>query len=183
MATVYYAAATLDGFIARPDGSLDWLMGFEGPEPGLSRAEATENAYENFYEKVGAVVMGSATYEWLQDGGHEWAYSDVPGWVFSSRELKRFEGADIRFVAGEVSEHHPEIAKAASGRDVWVVGGGDLASQFAEAGLLDELIVTQVPVWIGEGIPLFARPVEGELRLLESRTFRSGMTELRFVVP
>ena len=73
--------------------------------------------------------------------------------------------------------------EAAGGKNVWMVGGGNLASSWAEAGLIDEAIVTVVPVFIGEGVPFFARAVEGELRHLNTKTHANGMVELRFDMP
>ena len=117
--------------------------------------------------------MGSSTYEWVL--GHEfagkepsewtWPY-DLPCWVFSSRDLQVVPGADLRFVGGDVAPVHAEMTEAAGGKNVWIVGGGDLVGQFADAGLLDEVIVYVAPVTLGEGQPLLARRVE--LRLEET---------------
>ena len=117
--------------------------------------------------------MGSSTYEWVLD--HEfsgkapsewkWPY-DLPCWVFSSRDLQVVPGADLRFVRGEVAPVHAEMTEAAGGKNVWIVGGGDLVGQFADAGLLDEVIVYVAPVTLGAGQPLLARHVE--LRLEET---------------
>jgi dihydrofolate reductase len=114
--------------------------------------------------------MGSSTYEWIID--HEfsdkdpsewkWPY-ELPSWVFSSRELQVVPRADIRFARGDVAPVHAEMVDAAGGKNVWVVGGGDLVGQFAEAGLLDEVIVYVAPVTIGAGQPLLARRVELQL--------------------
>jgi len=117
--------------------------------------------------------MGSSTYEWILDhefSGKEpaewkWPY-DLPCWVFSSRELQVVPGADLRFVRGDVVPVHAEMVQAAGGGNVWIVGGGDLVGQFADAGLLDEVIVYVAPVTLGTGKPLLARRVE--LRLEET---------------
>lgn len=85
--------------------------------------------------------------------------------MFTHRELDAMEGADIRWVSGDVATAYDEIAAAAGDRDVWVVGGGDLAAQFADAGHLDEVIVMIAPVTLGAGRPLFTRPFD--LRLVE----------------
>jgi dihydrofolate reductase len=117
--------------------------------------------------------MGSSTYEWILD--HEFAGKDpsewkwpyeIPGVVFTHRELTVVPGAPIEFRSGDVAPVHEELVAAAGGRNVWIVGGGDLAGQFAEAGLLDEVIVYIAPVTLGAGAPLLARKVELQLEEL-----------------
>lgn len=116
--------------------------------------------YEEFIADVGALAMGATTYEWVRQrvgaGTEKWAY-DMPSVVFTHRDLPGIAGADVRFAAGDVTTVHAELATAAAGRDVWVVGGGDLAGQFADAGLLDEIVVSIAPVTLGEGRPIFPR--------------------------
>ena len=189
--TVYYCAASLDGFIAADDDSLDWLTGYqgsfegEGAEPGPM---SEGGAYEGFYESVEALVMGSTTYEWILDhldvaGGGGWPYAGKPCWVLSSRQLRlpEGEGVDVRVVDATVGEINDEIAAAAGDGLLWIVGGGGVASQFAEEGRLDEVHLTVVPVVLGAGKPLFARPLpSGSMQLLGTRTFRNGMVELRY---
>ena len=163
--TQYYTATTLDGFIADPNHSLDWLFTRNQDREGLLN-------YGEFVAGVGALAMGSSTYEWILD--HEfagkdsaewkWPY-DIPCWVFTSRELQVVPGAKIEFVSGDVASVHADMVVAASDRNVWIVGGGDLAGQFAAAGLLDEVIVYIAPVTLGAGAPLLSRRVE--LRLEE----------------
>ena len=112
--------------------------------------------------------MGSTTYEWILSaedrGGWQWPYK-IPSWVFTHRQLPLVPDADVRFVSGDVAPVHEEMVRAAGGRNVWIVGGGDLAGQFADAGLLDEVIVWIAPVTLGAGAPLLPRRVE--LRLEE----------------
>jgi dihydrofolate reductase len=156
--TQYYTATTLDGFIADPDDSLEWLF-------RRDRDPAGPLSYERFIAGVGALAMGSTTYEWILD--HEsgtWPY-DLPCWVFTHRDLRVVPGAQTEFVSGAVAPVHERMRAAAGGRNVWVVGGGDLAGQFADAGLLDEVLVTIAPVTLGAGAPLLPRHVE--LRLEE----------------
>jgi dihydrofolate reductase len=184
--TQYYAAATLDGYIADPEDGLGWLLGYqgsyegEGAEPGPM---SEGGAYEQFYEQVGALVSGSATYEFLLEHGGKWPYPGKPYWVLSSRELPQpeGEGVDVRVVDAGVEEIHQELHDAAGGANVWIIGGGNVASQFADAGLLDEVHVTVVPVVLGEGKPLFDRELPGgPLRLTGLRPFETGMVELRY---
>ena len=185
--TQYYCAATLDGFIADPDDGLGWLLGYDGSyagEGGEPGPMGEGLAYERFYDGVGALVSGSATYEFIlghEGAGGEWPYPGKPYWVLSSRDLPVPEGADVRVGAAEVADLHAEMLAAAGERNLWVVGGGDVASQFADAGLLDEVLVTVVPVVLGEGKPLFGRALPGgPLRLTGTTVFESGMVELRY---
>ena len=104
-ATQYYCAATLDGFIAEADDTLDWLLKYEGSFDG-PEAEPMKGSYDRFYDDVGAVVMGSATYQFVLDEVSSWPYAGKPAWVLTSRELSlpETEGADIRFANAAVAE-------------------------------------------------------------------------------
>jgi dihydrofolate reductase len=154
--TQYYTATTLDGFIADPNNSLDWLF-------TRKRAPAGPLNYDEFFAALGAIAMGSTTYEWILDYG-TWPY-DVPCWVFTHRQLQVVPDAPIEFTSADVAAVHKELVAAAGDRNVWIVGGGDLAGQFADAGLLDEVLVSIAPVTIGAGAPLLPRRIE--LRLDE----------------
>lgn len=168
--TQYYTATTLDGFIADPGDSLEWLFTRDQDHAGSLN-------YGGFIAEVGALAMGSTTYEWILEhefagkdpGEWKWPY-DIPCWVFTHRELTFVPGAEVTFTSDEVSSVHAQMVEAASGRNVWLVGGGDLVGQFADAGLLDEVIVYVAPVTLGAGKPLLPRHVE--LRLEE--TARNG---------
>jgi dihydrofolate reductase len=163
--TTYYTATTLDGFIADPDHSLEWLFTRQQDRAGPLN-------YADFIAEVGALAMGATTYEWIL--GHEfagkepadwkWPY-ELPCWVFTHRELTVVPGADVRFTSADVAEVHAEMVEAAGGKNVWIVGGGDLAGQFADLGLLDEVIVYIACVTLGAGAPLLPRRLE--LRLEE----------------
>jgi dihydrofolate reductase len=129
-------------------------------------------SYREFFAAVGALAMGSTTYEWILD--HEfsgkdpsewkWPY-ELPCWVFTHRRLTVVPGARVEFTSGDVAPVHRAMVEAAGDRNVWIVGGGDLAGQFADAGLLDEVIVSIAPVTLGAGAPLLPRRLE--LRLDE----------------
>lgn len=171
--TQYYVAATIDGYIAEHDGGLDWLTSIEAGKGG----------YDEFYDKVGALAMGSGTYEWLLERVEKWPYPEHATWVFTHRELKPYEDGDLRFVQGSPSEHIDDMRAAAGERNLWVVGGGELASQFADEGLLDELILNIASAVLGDGIPLFTRRIAGHLRLTETQVKSPGMVELRYELP
>lgn len=181
MKTQYYTAASLDGFIATPDDSLDWLFPL---------GDVAETGYPAFIQGVGALAMGSATYLWMlrhvvqpTDGpAGAWPYAQ-PAWVFSSRTLPRVGGADIRFVQGDVRPVHREMRAAAGGKNLWVVGGGDLAGQFHDAGLLDEVIVQVGSVTLGSGKPLLPRQITSPpFHLMSATRIGPGFAELRYEV-
>ena len=166
--TTYYTATTLDGFIADEHHSLDWLVTQDIDRTGPLN-------YDEFIARVGAVIMGASTYEWIVEHhvakGEPWSYS-LPSWVFTHRDLAGVGGADIRFVRGDVKSVHAEAVAAAGGKDVWIVGGGDLAGQFADAGLLDEMLVSIAPVTLGTGAPLLPRRIALRLReVAQNRAF------------
>lgn len=191
--TVYYCACSLDGCIAEADDSLDWLTGYQGAfedEAAEPDPMSEGGAYEDFYEGVRALVMGSSTYEWILDhldtaGGGRWPYRGKPCWVLSSRQLRlpAGEGVDVRIRDASVGELYDEMAAAAGDGGLWVVGGGGVASQFADEGRLDEVRVTVVPVVLGAGKRLFERRLpSGSMRLTGTSTFANGMVELRYEI-
>lgn len=166
--TVFYSATTLDGFLADEHDSLDWLFKQDQDESGPLN-------YDDFIAGIGAVVMGRTTYEWIRErivrGEESWPYRQ-PSWVLTHADLLEVEGAEIRFAQGDVRDVHAAMVAAAGGQDLWVVGGGDLAGQFAEAGLLDELILYIAPVTLGSGRPLLPRRWDLELvELAQNRSF------------
>jgi dihydrofolate reductase len=150
VSTIYYTACTLDGFIATPDHSLEWLLSRDIDPEGPMH-------YDAFAERVGACAMGANTWQWILD--HDAAgWNPKPTWVLTHRE---FEPAErVRFTDADVATVHAEMVEAAAGRDVWLVGGGDLVGQFHDAGLLDEVWLQYAPVTIGAGAPVLPRHVE-----------------------
>jgi dihydrofolate reductase len=185
MKTQYYAATSLDGFIAGPNDDLDWLMQFGAGEPG------EETSYPAFIREVGALAMGSATYEWMlrhhirpaTGEPKPWPY-EQPSWIFTTRSLPGIEGADLRFVRGDVRPVHQEMVRAAGGKNVWLVGGGELVGRFHDHGLLDELIIQVAPVTLGAGAPLLPRGIaKPPLRLTSVTSFGGTFAELRYEVP
>ncbi|MFK4760352.1 dihydrofolate reductase family protein [Microbacterium sp. ZW T5_45] len=168
MTTIFYTASSLDGFIATDDHSLDWLLSQDIDENGPM-------AYQAFETRVGALAMGASTYEWVMR--HEegrWGYAQ-PTWVFTHRDLVLPDGADVRLTHDDVRAVHEQMTRAAAGADLWVVGGGDLAGQFADAGLLDEVWVQFAPVTLGSGAPLLPRALDLELlEVARNRAFLCG---------
>ena len=159
MEIIYYVAASLDGFIATPDGGIDWLKPFEGT--------GEDYGYDEFYASIEAVLLGRKTYEQCLQFP-EWPYAGKPYWVFS-----RATGNRPASVVAEM--------KARGLRRAWLVGGGKLAAAFRAERLITEHIVSVVPLLLGAGVPLFdgANPRE-ELKLKSSRSYPNGIVQLRY---
>lgn len=167
---VYYVAASLDGFIATPDGGVGWLAPFE--------ASGEDYGYAAFYATVDALLLGSRTYEQSLTFG-PWPYEGKPTWVFSHRSFE--SGPDVT-----VTENTPlGVAAELDARGVrraWLVGGAALAASFRAEGLITEYIVSVMPVILGGGVPLFAGPGSQErLRVVESRTYDDGVVQVRYI--
>jgi dihydrofolate reductase len=180
--TQYYTASSLDGFIADPNDSLDWLFPL---------GDVEETSYSTFIREIGALAMGSHTYEWMlrhavgpdADRPQPWPY-EQPTWVFTSRTLPPVPGADVRFVRGDVRPVHEAMVAAAGGKNVWIVGGGELAGQFYDQGLLNEIFVQFGSVTLGAGKPLLPRTITmPPLRLVSAKAVGTGFAELHYEVP
>ncbi len=167
---IFDTAATLNGWIADEHNSLDWLFAVESAEEadeGLHPADAT------------VIVEGATTYEWVleQEGliahPEKWQrfYGSKPTFVFTTRQLPIPDGADVRFVSGDVAAQLPAIRAAADGGDIWLVGGGELAGKFIDAGALDRIAVSMAPAFLTGGAPLLPRRVGPDrLRLVSARS-------------
>jgi dihydrofolate reductase len=165
--TQYLVASSLDGFIADEHDDLSWLLSMPG-------GDDEANPYDAFIADVGAIAMGATTYEWiLEHDSGPWPYRQT-AWVFTHRDLPGKEGADIRFTSESVREVHAAMMEAAAGRNVWLVGGGELVGQFLDADLLDELIVSVTPVLLGAGAPLLPRRRTEPMRLLSATPSPAG---------
>jgi len=156
--TQYYTATSIDGFIADRDNSLDWLF-------QVDSGSGKEDRFSSFFAGVGAMAMGATTYEWvleheqLLDNPGKWrqSYGAVPCWVFTHRRLPLVPGADLVQAHGDVRSVHAQMSMAAEGKNIWLAGGGDLAGQFADHGLLDEIWLGIAPATLGAGAPLLPR--------------------------
>ncbi|MBI0583533.1 MAG: dihydrofolate reductase [Methanomassiliicoccus sp.] len=163
---VLYLAASLDGFIARRDGGIDWL-------PAMGKEDY---GYAQFLSGVDAVVMGRITYEQVLTLG-PYPYAGKKGYVFTT--ARRGRDDNVEFVGGDIQTFVDGL-RSSPGKDIWLVGGARLAQGFLRAGAVDRMILTIVPHLLGEGIPLFDGGPEGPLVLMESRTFRDGLVQLRY---
>ena len=163
---LFETASTLNGFLADEANSLDWLFAVPSDQTPAVAPTATVQ------------VEGSTTYEWVLEhedliaNPHKWAeyFGTKPTFVFTTRDLPVPEGADVRFVRGSVADALPAIREAAGDGDIWVVGGGDLAAQFMDAGALDEISVSIAPATVMGGAPLFPRVLGADRLRLTSAT-------------
>ena len=145
MKVTYYVATSVDGFIATVDGGVSWLDEIN--------IEMTETGYGDFFASIDCLVMGRHTYDFVFDYG-SWPYGDKPTWICTSRALRAMEGANLR-IAAKANDVVQE-AKSKGLKHLWLVGGGKLASSFLENGLLTHLSISEMPVNLGAGIPVFA---------------------------
>lgn len=178
---IFDTATTLNGWIADEHHSLDWLFSVEGgeqPDEGLFPADAR------------VMVEGSTTYEWvlrhedLLATPERWSelFGDKPTFVFTSRDLPIPEGADVRLVSGDVAAVLPAIREAAAGGDIWLVGGGELAGAFFDAGALDRIELSVAPAALPGGAPLLPRRIGPDRLRLESARAHGQFARLVYEV-
>jgi dihydrofolate reductase len=176
-----HMAASLDGFIARKDGSVDWLETADRFEDGETMAP---EAVADFLRTIDCYVMGSRTYETalgFEDRGLGWSYGDKPTFVLTRRELRRSRSS-VEFYAGDLQRLVEERLRPEF-RSIWFVGGGAVAGECLRLGLADELRYSILPVLIGDGISFFDRlDRDVALHLLEIKAYQSGMVALRYEV-
>ncbi|WP_337033555.1 dihydrofolate reductase family protein [Paenibacillus illinoisensis] len=157
---VLYIAMSLDGYIARKDGSVDWLFDVEG--------DGGDNGYAAFYQTIGTVVMGRTTYEDVLKLSEDFLYADRPTYVLSRSEQP--PAPHVQFTTEPVESLIPRLQQA-SDADLWIVGGGQLVQAVMEKQLLHEIEVAIIPKILGEGIPLFPEGiVPSNLKMMGTQT-------------
>jgi dihydrofolate reductase len=173
---ILYIASSLDGYIARPDGAVDWLDEVAAPEDGPEE----DFGYEEFFSGVGTVLMGRTTYEQILTFDVDYPYSGRAGYVFS-RTRAGGRDENVEFVDGADIPQFIAHLKATSDRHIWLIGGGLLIQEFLRLDLVDRIIITVMPVILGEGILLFPPSTpQRDLLLVESRSYSSGMVQLTY---
>lgn len=164
MDVIYFTASTVNGYLADLDNSLEWLF----------EVDATEIPdHSEFISTVGAMAMGATTYQWLLDNQQllenpqMWidTYGDMPVYVFTHREFAAPVGCNFHFISGDPADHMPTFEKAAAGKKLWVMGGGELVGQFTDAGLLTEIVLSIAPATLAAGAPLLPRTLRQQLTL------------------
>ncbi|WP_346894607.1 dihydrofolate reductase family protein [Clostridium sp. UBA7503] len=170
---VLYIAMSLDGYIARINGSVDWLSGH-------GKVLEVDNGYEEFYNNVDTIIMGRVTYEQVVNelSPDNWVYEGKNCYVFTKKEYETNE--KVEFISGSITNFVSNI-KNQLGRDIWLVGGGKLIHEFVRENLVDKYVITVIPTILGDGIPLFIKEnPEIKLELIETKDV-DGMVELTYV--
>ena len=176
-----HMVASLDGFIARKDGSVDWL---ETPDT-FEKGETLDPAFiAEFLKSIDCYVMGSKTYEvalGFEAKGYGWSYGDKPTFVLTRRKLPKTRDT-VQFFAGDLADLINKQLKPKFG-SIWVVGGGAVSGECLRLGLADEVRYSVVPIVIGDGIPFFqGLDKDIPLHLVEAKAYKSGMVALRHEV-
>jgi dihydrofolate reductase len=181
MHVTIHMAASLDGYIARKDGSVDWL---ETSDEFPDGATLDPEFVESFLKTIDCYVMGSRTYETalnFEAKGFGWSYGDKPVFVLTSRELPKTRDT-VEFYSGDLAKFVNERLRPRF-RSIWFVGGGAVAGECLRLGLADEVRYSILPVLIGEGVSFFDRlDRDVALHLTEVKAYKSGMVELCYEV-
>ena len=176
-----HMAASLDGFIARKDGRVDWL---ETSDEFADGATMEPGFVEAFLKTIDCYVMGSRTYETalgFAAKGFGWSYGDKPTFVLTRRELPRIRDT-VEFYSGDLAQLVNDRLRPKF-RSIWLAGGGAVSGECLRRGLADEVRYSILPILIGEGIPFFEKlDRDVALHLAETRAYRNGMVELRYEV-
>ena len=170
---ILYIATSLDGYIAKNNGAVDWLSG-NGEDTNV------DNGYDDFYNTIDTVVMGRITYEQVVNelSPDTWAYEGKKCYVATRKKYESDKRAE--FISDDILEFIKNL-KMQDGKDIWLVGGGKLVDQFIKQNLIDKYIVTIIPTILGDGIPLFLKEnPEIKLRLVETKVI-DGMVELSYI--
>lgn len=182
--TIAYLATSVDGFIAGPDDDLDWLSaprtsGLPVAAGAWAAREAGGLGFEDFLARVGCLLMGRRTYDVVAAFDGPWPYGDLPVRVATTRPLTD-AGATVTTVDGEIAQLVADAVAAASGKDVYVDGGRMVRATLA-AGLLDDLVVTMLPVVLGEGVRLFDATVgPTDLTVVDVAKYGDGFVQVHY---
>lgn len=169
---VLYIAASLDGYIARSDGSIDWL---EDPADAL---EGEDFGYSEFLQTIDTALMGHSTYKVVAGFDMPFPYPDKANYVFS-RSAGHTDTAHVKFIYTDAVAFVQEL-KQQPGKAIWLIGGGQLNTLLLNAGLIDEIILTYIPIVLGAGIPLFAAGAqETKLKVSSSKRYPNGFVQVR----
>lgn len=168
-----YIATTIDGYIAREDGSLDWLYALPNPNQ-------IDHGYSGFFETIDTVIMGRTTYETILGFGVEWPYSNCISYVITSKENYQAKTPNTK-VLNNLSIENLDKIKADSKKHIWLIGGGKVITEFINFDQIDEMILCMIPTILGTGIRLFPdKPKETLFQLTKSESFKTGIINLTY---
>lgn len=170
--TILYIATSLDGFIAKPGDNLEFLQLVEMP--------GEDYGYSQFYEQIDTVILGKRTYDWVMDQVGEFPHQGKETYVLTRKNLDPI--GTVSFYSGDLNELISKL-KSQSGKHIFVDGGAQTVHRFLKDSLLDEIIISIIPVILGEGIRLFQEGFpEKRLILLGSKNFPSGLVQVHYQI-
>ncbi|KAA6340192.1 hypothetical protein EZS27_011936 [termite gut metagenome] len=170
-----YIASSIDGFIARADGDLDWLTGF--PNPGKS-----DYGYKDFFNSIDTVIIGNHTYHGILAMDVRWPYQGKKCYIISHNAGASNPGQDTEYITENIIEEIFRLKKD-DGKDIWLAGGGKSVSLLLDAGLLDSMIIAYVPKVLGDGIPLFPdRIKESDWLAVNTLLYENGVVQIEYQV-
>ncbi|MFT6856192.1 MAG: dihydrofolate reductase [Cyclobacteriaceae bacterium] len=171
---ILYSAQSLNGKIARSDGSVDWLE-------TIPHVEGEDYGYATFYESIGITIQGYSTYQQIIDWGIEFPYKDKQNFVLT-RNNQRQPSTFVNFITNDHLDAVKRLKEKAN-KDIWLIGGGQINTMMLKAGLLDEMIIHTMPIIIPGGIGLFAgEPVEKQMQVMSTKKYGSGVIETHYAV-
>ena len=166
---ILYIAQSIDGYIAKPDGSLDWLE--QHPNP-----DKLDYGYYSFYNSISTTIMGNSTYQEVLGFGVDWPYPDCKNYVVSKSPQLKIKTPNT-YLLNDLSHATIKKIKAESKKDVWLIGGGKLIKSFLDLTAIDEMVITTIPVLLGDGIPLFERGFKPQnFNPKHTQSFSNGVT-------
>lgn len=167
-----YIAVSIDGYIAHSDGDLDWLMKY----PINSE---TNYGYDDFYKSIDTVIMGGQTYRDILNMDFVWPYKDKTTYVITRNSMGAKE--NVHSITNNVIEEISKLREE-KGKDIWLVGGGELTAMLLKQDMVDEMIITTIPVILGNGIPLFPnQPKESNWKLQDSMSYKNGVIQTTYI--
>lgn len=170
---ILYIACSLDGFIAKPDGNLDWLSSVPNPDK-------IDHGYSDFLNGISILIMGRKTYSEVLGFGIDWPYAEKKTYVVTRNDSFLAETPGTFRLCGNIVDSIEKI-KLETSNDIWLVGGGQLITYFLNNNLIDKMIISFVPTILGKGVPLFPdKPKETTWRLRENTAFSTGIVSLTY---
>lgn len=164
-----FIATSLDGYIARPDGAVDWLP-----------TDGNDYGYQDFISTIDTTLMGGKTYRDVLSFG-VFPYAQLENYIFTrNRGMKK--APNVKYVSGDIAKFTHAL-KSEAGKDIWLIGGSEIITEIYNQGLIDEYIITVIPIILGKGIPMFfALEKQAILKLIGSKVYPSGVVQLSYKV-